>query len=659
MKYTLLIDESGDFKKSGQWVVGGILCRANAQRSRLHIRKALQHLPAKFDLNSSADLHLTDLREEFGHEKALGVASAAFDSIASSEIDTYLVAAVNKSTESLREPERTYRLMVHDLIALSATVLTDAIKSFEVVIATRTKNGERMTTRSDLGKDVIGPLRDALEVDLVSRGLTDSIRMGDVQMKSYSESWGLIPADFIANLVFNREHSESGELVKALKAEDRLRVFNSFAEHEQRRALVAERDGNVALALKRWALMEASDDESQRVRSEALYRLCKQLLHSGTEGPRATMEAFIESVWRNGQRRHETLYRVVEALQKVEEEKPFVAKPLIFRLRDLMHLLANRSGDISEARRIIKLQQRHVGDLALSPRHFHLALKSRIHTVTSRELMLDLEGSYLMAEEHYQAVEEYRSAWELLKGENSTEGEDNPFKSSRIYVKAAMTRIRASIRSTNSELHEEALAAIDEIAPYIHDRDDQRRLNNYRILALLRHNKITVALEVGVDHLAEGASSTEEPSKEDIYHAGRAAAEAALRGEEVDREKIEYVFERLRETPIESTNGHPIDLIWRELGLIEYLLEKEKGKALRCFRRSARALEALDSDVPAVNWRHFLLDQHKDYVEEQAEPLYALYEKTRNHSFAHLVEAALGQHPESTTIGALRAVSPA
>lgn len=659
MKYTLFIDESGDFEKREQWVVGGVLCRANAQRSRLQIRKALQHLPAKFDLRSSQDLHLTDLRKDLGHEKAVEVASSAFGSIASSELDTHLVAAVNKSVEGLREPERTYRLMVLDLIALSATALTGDVKSFEVVIATRTKDGERMTTRSEIGEDVIAPLRDALEVDLVSRGLTGSIRMGDVHMKGYNESWGLIPADFISNLVFNREHSESKELVNALKSEGRLRVFTSFAEHEQRRALVAERDGNVALALKRWAIMEASNGEAQRRRSEALQRLCRRLLHSGTEGPRATLEAFIEAVWRNGQRRHEAYSHVVRALQETAEEKLFVAEALIFRLRDLMHLLANRSADLSEAKRLSEIQKRHAGDLALRPRYFHLALKSKIHTITSRELELDVEGSYLMAKEHYQAVDEYRSAWELLEEAPSLIEESSSFQSSRIYIKAAMTRLRASIRSTNPEHHEEALAIIDEIEPHVRDVDDQHRLNNYKILTLLRLKKTTAALSVGRDQLTAGSDPAEELPDEDFYHAGRAAAEAALRGERSDKEKIKDVFEQLRETSSENETGHPNDLIWRELGLIEYELNGQEGEALRCFGRSVQALEEFDSSVPAIDWRHFLLGQHKKYVEGEAETLYALHEKTNDCSFAHLIEAALSHYPEATPIRALRAVSPA
>ena len=405
MKYTLFIDESGDFEKRERWVVGGVLCRSNAERSQLLIRKALQGLPSKFNLDSSSDLHLTDLRDDFGHEKALEIASTAFDAVASSDVDTHLVAVANESAKGLREPERVYRLMVLDLIALSATVLTDSITSFEVVIATRTKNGARMTTRSDISRDIIGPLRDSLEVDLVSRGLVDSIRVGDVQMKSYNKSWGLIPADFVSNIVFHQKHPESEAVIDDLVLKDQLRVFTSFADHEKRRALVAERDGNIALALERWALLETSNKESQRKRVEALERLCKRTLDSGTEGPRATLEAFIESIWRNREQRYEAFSRVVKALESIKEEKPFVAEPLIFRLRDMMHLLANRSGNVDKAKRLIELQQRNAGKLALSPRHFHLALKSRIHTITSRDLLLDLEGSYLMAEEHYRAFE--------------------------------------------------------------------------------------------------------------------------------------------------------------------------------------------------------------------------------------------------------------
>lgn len=658
MKYTLFIDESGNFEERDQWVVGGVLCRANAQRSRLHIRKALQHLPAKFNLKSSQELHLTDLRKDFGHEKALEVASGVFRSIASSEVDTHLIAAVNESTKGLREPERTYRLMVLDLIALSATYLADTIRRFEVVIATRTRDGEHMTTRSQIGEDTIGPLRDALEVDLVSRGLTESIRMGDVRMKGYNESWGLIPADFVSNLVFNREHPESQEVIRDLESNDHLRVFTSFAKHEHRRALVAERDGNVALALKRWALLDASDDEARAQRSEALQRLSERVLRSGTEGPRATLEAFIESVWRNGNRRHEAFSHMVKALQETADEKPFVVNALVFRLRDLMHLLANRSADVTEAERLIELQKSHVGDLALRPRYFHLALKSRIHTIASRELMLELEDRYLMAEEHYQTVDEYRSVWELLQDDVAPGEQNSLFRSSRIYVKAAMTLIRAKILSIDPTLHEEALTDIEDIESYVQNPDDHRRLENYRVLALLRLGKISAALRVGVDQFSNG-STPEQPSKEDFYHAARAAGEAALHGVRGGSGKVEAVLERLRNVIDKSAKGHPADLIWREIGLIEYILKGQKGEAIRSFRRSMSALSIYETDVPAIAWRRFLVKQHVNYVNKDIDTIYRLYKKTRGKSFAHLTEAALSQGPGDDSLKALRVVSPA
>jgi hypothetical protein len=222
-----------------------------------------------------------------------------------------------------------------------------------------------------------------------------------------------------------------------------------------------------------------------------------------------------------------------------------------------------------------------------------------------------------------------------------------------------MTLLRASIRSTNPEHHEEALTIIEEIEPHVRHVDDQHRLNNYKILTLLRLGKTTAALNVGRDRLTAGSTRAEEPSDEDFYHASRAAAEAALRDKRSDREKIEDVYEQLRETPSENETGHPNDLIWRELGLIEHALNEEKGEALRCFRRSGQALREFDSSVPAIAWRHFLLDQHEDYIEGGEESLYTLYEETKNRSFAHLVGAALGQHSEATPLRALRAVSPA
>ncbi len=112
MKYSLFIDESGDFHQSKEWIVSGILCPYDKGIAEKYLEKTLGHIPKRSGLSSPNKMHLTELRQERGHDAAVEVASSLFAALNNSRYKWKLVVARNQTKFGLSDPERTYRLML-------------------------------------------------------------------------------------------------------------------------------------------------------------------------------------------------------------------------------------------------------------------------------------------------------------------------------------------------------------------------------------------------------------------------------------------------------------------------------------------------------------------------------------------------------------------
>lgn len=156
-----------------------------------------------------------------------------------------------------------------------------------------------MSTRDDLLADVVEQVQDAIESGLAARGLLGRLDARHLRIWKASESAGLVIADFVANLAYNRDRAESARLVDALIGADRLRLFQGLGGYAERRARVAERDGDLALAIARWAMIDAERDGA-RHRDAELIRLWRKVLHQGATGPSATLEGSWSGCGANG-----------------------------------------------------------------------------------------------------------------------------------------------------------------------------------------------------------------------------------------------------------------------------------------------------------------------------------------------------------------------
>lgn len=600
MKYTLFIDESGDFDKAPRWIVSGVLCEGNPEQAEKKLKDALFHIPRQFNLSSCSDLHLTALRSRLGIEEANNVARTVFSAAEDTGIVIAMLVVENFRKKGLRESERTYRLMLLDLLALADTALPDGKEDqqLEVVVARRQKQGQLMSTRDELLADVVDQIKDAVEAGLAARGLLDRLDSHHVQIIPAAKSFGLVVADFVANLSYNRHHRESVELFNTLELDGQIRVFEGLGGYAERRARIAERDGDLVSALARWSAI-APDKVSKDLQHNSLVRIWQRSMSRGSTGPIATLEAVLEKLWRHYKEPSfypdllDQFCRLESSLIEAEGRSH-----LIYRLRNFMHMIANQIGDLSTSDRIVKHQAEMAEFIASDPSLFHLILDNQLLRTVTEEVKLRFKTAIEVARSHCDLVERYRAVWELLV----VDSRENGFTNSRLWLKARMALLRTLLLAGGDENLRDAQELINSLSARNLNYSDMARLSNYQIWADIRSGQLGSAIN---------RSRTILDSDISIFATQfvvRAAADVVIEGQNVFFDDVRTMLPLLRQR-VQNISGHPADLIWRDMGVIELHLGRGKKVAIRRLKQSVEITRSLPSS-PVKSWIYHVTKMH-------------------------------------------------
>jgi hypothetical protein len=270
MKYTLYIDESGDFETPrGQWVLAGVLISDSYADCEKMLTNKLIDMPKELGLKSIKDFHLTEFRRGFGHDVAVNMAKKVYNKLNGLSVDYHAIASINFTKSSLSNREKTYRLMLADILAVCETTIPEdqVITKLDLVVASRTIDGKLQTTISNINQEIIESLPFALEVDLATKGLVDLMGKNiKVHMTYANESWGLVCADFLANLNYHNRKNNEKNFLEALRQEGKYSLFESFGNFDVRRAHVAERNKDYVLALYRWIVLGQKPGEEENAK---------------------------------------------------------------------------------------------------------------------------------------------------------------------------------------------------------------------------------------------------------------------------------------------------------------------------------------------------------------------------------------------------------
>lgn len=611
MNLSLFVDESSNFEsKHGEWVVAGLLCRGPRKVSEARLGEVLAPLPQRFGLVGRQDLHLTELRGAYGHPRALAMAADLFEALRPATAETSLFAVVNVGKIKVGTAERTYRQMVLDLLALVEASLgpSDTVDHLDLVVATRThsETGERMTTHEEMTGTLLKSLPDALAEGLASRGLIKSLSAGSVelQLEQANRSWGLVCADFLANIVYHRARPDESRLLGEVRATGRLRIFETVSNPMERRARVAERDGDLPGAIVRWALLEGSKRDSLAI--DNIARIFDLILSEQIPAAlMASVETVIEGIRRQGgdnPARLAALNRVGAGLG-THDTRAIVKLP-IYRLRNYALVIANQLGNAVAARGLLQHQEPIAAEVSLYPEGFPLVLEGRLLAIETLVNELEFERALEAARAYFSTVESYKECWELLAGDGATQ----IFEQSRVAVRALSILARCmtlGARTAGDLDAAERLLVKLEALPL--SNLDASRARTIRLEIAIRRDCPEAALAAALE-----ASNTALGPFELAWTA-RAAVDATLRGHS-PKSAAKEVLKRLRAAEETRANDHPAELLWREQGLLTFLLERDKVGAKACLDTSERLIRT-QGPSPLTDWKRVLLESSKDAVD--------------------------------------------
>jgi hypothetical protein len=99
-------------------------------------------------------------------------------------------------------------------------------------------------------------------------------------------------------------------------------------------------------------------------------------------------------------------------------------------------------------------------------------------------------------------------------------------------------------------------------------------------------------------------------------------------------------------------NGHPIDLLWRELSLFELIAKKNKSAAMKNIRKSKNTFTLADS--PISEWLLVVIEIHDDYINDKLKTEAEYFQKIKNNELV----LAIAELEGMTFIEKIRYLSP-
>ena len=111
--------------QKGKWVLSGVLLPDLFDMCENLLSEKFKLMPRNLDLKSIKSFHLTEFRTHYSPATALDMAQKTLNKLNDTGLKYNLLAVVNYSKISMKEKEKTYRLMLLDLLALCETVIPD------------------------------------------------------------------------------------------------------------------------------------------------------------------------------------------------------------------------------------------------------------------------------------------------------------------------------------------------------------------------------------------------------------------------------------------------------------------------------------------------------------------------------------------------------
>ncbi len=170
-----------------------------------------------------------------------------------------------------------------------------------------------------------------------------------------------------------------------------------------------------------------------------------------------------------------------------------------------------------------------------------------------------------------------------------------------------MTLLRSQILIGNTEELKSALTRISRLKKNTINPADKKRLLNYEILAHVKCKNFKMAITIGMEKVKFSQDRFV------VQHLLQAAVSGLLIDEEKYHDSGVQLLSFMGQCIIPEA-GHPVDLIWRDWGMLDFLITGKKTAALRYLKRSKKHLSQMPANTNVVQWLGILLELHIEFV---------------------------------------------
>lgn len=634
MNYTLFVDESGDFESlKGEWVIGSILIdgsKETVNEKLSNLPKLLNSSGAPFSLN---EYHLTEFRQNLGNSEAIHIAENLFSILSKAKLRFKFLTVINEHKVCLSQRERTYRTMLRDLLSLidCSIPVGEKIEKLDLVVATRTIDGDLQTSFADICSDILGYIPKETEYDLASLGIVDLINKNklSVELMQANKSWGLVCADFISNLTYHRNKKDSQTLLYNLYVSAKLQTFDGIGGYKVRRAKIAAANGDYQLSCERWISIAIDNSNDESMYSDCLKEISKLIQLIINEGGSSfgiySVLSLEESLWR-AFRDYERRITALEVLERVmtnldKEENVLKMSLPLFKLRNLLLLCFNHVGNTEKALKLVNHQEECCEQNGFDPDFFSLLLDYKRIQSEIYVNLLDFEKAFLYVREYHQLVDNYSQVLSLIANDDN----DN-FRKSSVWIKCESNYLRvvslAGLKNSGESV-ESFSTRLNRLRKNKLNSSELSRLDNMWLVVLLKTGKIRSALEFQLSRKL----SIENSSVFDIYTELLCYYCYVITGEQLEKncvDRIRKIVQRLNVDSSINEKQHPVASIYLLLSLIAWKQKDIKGaknfisKANKSFNlnRSSKIASAILSSISIADSVIFSKDISQDIYSE-------------------------------------------
>jgi hypothetical protein len=627
MKLTIFIDESGDFVTTrGEWVLGGFLCFEDFHNVNSKLFEIYNSFPSVNNLSSIMDFHFTELKKILGFEKTFQIAKDFIESSSRLPFKNYFISTIDYTKTKLKEKERTYRLMLLDIISIAESLLNEdiIIDTFDIIIATRTIDGVLQTNISQIEEDVIKLLEESIEYGLASRGLLKLVSKNKIriQLLYANSTWGLVFADCISNLIYNQKFDQQKYFIHSLIDKNQLLTFESFGGLNKRKALIAERDKDYVQSLFYWLTFKKGTEVTKEYLSSTFIRnLIIVFNEFGATGLNHTIEALIEKIWRNFNEpiQYNLLISIITQFDNYLIEFSNVynvnTESLNFRIRNFLILILNHTGNIKKTIEYLKKQSQVQVKISTNPDYFQQIIDFRINEIEFHFNSLNIQECFDLAKNFNEFVLNYKLSLEILFDTGNFP--KNYFESSRLYIKSEMTLLRItlfSILSYDNDLIQQILNRIFLLKSNITNQKDFSRLTNLEIMALNKCMKLDMGLDLAYTNYLKSDNIF------NLLWLLKSVNNVILSKKELESKIIKLISSLDLKLNLNIHQGHPYDLVYRELSLFQYIYYQDKSKAIELLKKSQKSLQLLDKESPIYKWLQYVSEVLNSYITNKPNP---------------------------------------